>query len=112
MLYHYLQGHYKFESWACFGLNGFNLVFFVVTMFLFPFTAYKKHRAAWNDYKMKFTYQALGLLVVLLTNETINLVTIDAGKLGKSCKSCAPDIIYFKLQVVQQIALFIFILCK
>lgn len=43
----------KFKSWTFVVINSFNLGFLVMTMLLLPYTAYKKHRAAWNEYKFK-----------------------------------------------------------
>lgn len=52
-------------------LNSSNCIFFVVTMFLFPRAAQKRHIAAWNDYKTAFVFQSFGLALAL----AINVVT-------------------------------------
>lgn len=44
---------------------GFNVLLFLITMALFPLAAYKKHRAAFIDYRKKLIMQALGSVVVL-----------------------------------------------
>lgn len=76
----------KFKGWALFTLNTVNLASALVTLPFFSVTAYKKHRTAWNEYKVKFSIQAVGILTTLVTNQILNLILLC--KIGGASSEC------------------------
>ena len=52
-------------------------LFFVITIVLFPCLGYKKHHAAFLDYRVKFFIQATGTLILIAVGIYVNFLIRD-----------------------------------
>lgn len=87
-------------------LDSANILFFTVVMMLFPYSAYKRHKATWNDHKKAFAIQATGLAAALLVDITIN-VFAWVSTIYKD-----QTLLYYALNTAQITSMYIFILSK
>ena len=87
------------------GSNVAVALFFVITMVLFSFAGYKKHHAAFLDYRVKFFIQATGTLILISVGIYVNFLIRDFENPFESLK-------YLYLNLIQTLGILIFVISK
>ena len=95
------------HNWIALSSALFNLTFFVTTMTLFPYAAYKKHRFAYLEYKPRFFIQATGTFIMILVCIYMDCIGI---KNVKSARFPYSEVL--ELGLLHWMGVYIFVISK
>lgn len=97
------------------GLCALSFVIFLIALALFPWTAYKRHHAAYLDYCCAFWSQVGGTVTVMAVNATLIVLALKFSFEFNEHPDVEHDLLsthYLGFTLIQRVGLTIFVLSK